>query len=57
VSTIYTEKNQYRVVMEVDPRYAQGPEALKDVYVITPGARRCRSPRSPATNTRIRRSR
>jgi multidrug efflux pump len=37
VSTIYTEKNQYRVVMEVDPRYAQGPEALKDVYVITPG--------------------
>ena len=33
VSTIYTERNQYRVVMEVDPRYAQGPEALKDVYV------------------------
>ena len=37
VSTIYTEKNQYRVVMEVDPRFAQGPESLKDVYVITPG--------------------
>jgi len=37
VSTIYTEKNQYRVVMEVDPRFAHGPEALKDVYVITPG--------------------
>jgi len=36
VSTIYTERNQYRVVMEVDPRYAQGPEALKDVYVMTP---------------------
>src|SRR5437667_4541662 len=36
VSTIYTERNQYRVVMEVDPRYAQGPEALKDVYVATP---------------------
>jgi multidrug efflux pump len=36
VSTIYTERNQYRVVMEVDPRYAQGPEALKDVYVIGP---------------------
>jgi len=33
VSTIYTEKNQYRVVMEVDPRYAQAPEALKDVYL------------------------
>src|SRR4051812_34266208 len=36
VSTIYTERNQYRVVMEVDPRYAQGPDALKDVYVATP---------------------
>jgi multidrug efflux pump len=36
VSTIYTERNQYRVVMEVDPRYAQGPEALKDVFLRTP---------------------
>jgi multidrug efflux pump len=36
VSTIYSERNQYRVVMEVDPRYAQGPEALKDVYIATP---------------------
>ncbi|HET7364839.1 MAG TPA: multidrug efflux RND transporter permease subunit [Burkholderiales bacterium] len=36
VSTIYTERNQYRVVMEADPRYAQGPEALKDVYIRTP---------------------
>jgi len=36
VSTIYTERNQYRVVMEVDPRYAQGPEALKDVYLNSP---------------------
>ena len=33
VSTIYSERNQYRVVMEIDPRYAQGPEALKEVYV------------------------
>jgi len=36
VSTIYRERNQYRVVMEVDPRYALGPEALKDVYVRSP---------------------
>src|SRR5205814_7230896 len=35
VSTIYSERNQSRVVMEVDPRYAQGPEALKDVYVLS----------------------
>jgi multidrug efflux pump len=40
VSTIYTGRNQYRVVMEVDPRYAQSPEALKDVYIQTPAAGR-----------------
>ncbi|MCC6610652.1 MAG: multidrug efflux RND transporter permease subunit [Burkholderiales bacterium] len=34
-STIYTTRNQYRVVMEVDPRYARGPEALRNVYVTT----------------------
>jgi multidrug efflux pump len=39
VSTIYTERNQYRVVMEVDPRYAQGPEALKDIHVRSPAGR------------------
>jgi multidrug efflux pump len=36
VSTIYTERNQYRVVMEVDPRYAQSPESLKDIQVRSP---------------------
>jgi multidrug efflux pump len=40
VSTIYTERNQYRVVMEVDPRYAQGPEALKDVYLFSAAGER-----------------
>ncbi len=33
VSTIYDELNQYRVIMGVAQRYAQSPEALKDVYV------------------------
>jgi multidrug efflux pump len=33
VSTMYTAKNQYRVVMEVDPRYSQRPETLNDIYV------------------------
>jgi len=36
VSTIYTERNQYRVVLEVDPRHAQGPEALQDLWLRTP---------------------
>ena len=35
VSTIYNEMNQYRVVMEVAPRFAQGPESLDQVYVVT----------------------
>jgi len=33
VSTIYTQLNQYHVVFEVDPRYQQNPDALKDIYV------------------------
>ncbi|MFT5591196.1 MAG: multidrug efflux pump [Bradyrhizobium sp.] len=33
VATIYSELNQYKVVMEVAPRFAQSPQALNDVYV------------------------
>ena len=33
VSTIYTQLNQYHVVMEVEPRYWQRPETLRDIYV------------------------
>lgn len=33
VANVYDELNQYHVVMEVAPRYRQGPEALRDVYV------------------------
>jgi multidrug efflux pump len=33
VATIYGELNQYRVIMEWAPRYAQGPNALADIYV------------------------
>ncbi len=34
VSTIYSELNQYYVVMEVAPKYWQDPSGLKDTYVI-----------------------
>ncbi|HEY0823836.1 MAG TPA: efflux RND transporter permease subunit [Ramlibacter sp.] len=33
VATIYDEVNQYRVIMQMAPRYIRSPEALKDVYV------------------------
>ncbi|WP_252275440.1 efflux RND transporter permease subunit [Pseudomonas subflava] len=34
ISTIYEALNQYSVVMEVDPRFAQYPEALDQIQVI-----------------------
>jgi multidrug efflux pump len=37
VSTIYSAINQYHVVMEIDPRYTQYPNSLRDVYVATSG--------------------
>ena len=33
VSTIFTQLNQYHVVMEVDPSFQQNPDALKNIYV------------------------
>jgi multidrug efflux pump len=39
VSTIYNALNQYRVVMEVAPQYARGPEALDELNVIANGQR------------------
>jgi multidrug efflux pump len=36
VSIIYTALNQYHVVMESDPAYAQNAETLKNIYVSVP---------------------
>ena len=36
VSTIYQDRNQYRVVMEAAPEYWQSPETLKSLYVLSP---------------------
>ncbi|TMB21398.1 MAG: acriflavine resistance protein B, partial [Deltaproteobacteria bacterium] len=33
VSTIFTQLNQYHVVLEVQPSFQQNPETLKDIYV------------------------
>jgi multidrug efflux pump len=33
VSTMYKQLNQYHVVMEVEPRYWQSPEGLKEIYL------------------------
>jgi multidrug efflux pump len=39
VSTIYNPLNQYRVVMEVEPRYWQSPEILRDFNFVTADGR------------------
>src|SRR4051812_9195278 len=33
VSTIFTQLNQYHVVLEVDPQFKQNPDALKSIFV------------------------
>jgi multidrug efflux pump len=33
VSTMFTQLNQYHVVLEVQPKFQQNPDSLKDIYV------------------------
>jgi multidrug efflux pump len=33
ISTIYTQRNQYRVILEIDPRFQKDPQDLSQVYV------------------------
>jgi multidrug efflux pump len=63
VSTIYTNLNQYRVIMEVDPKYSATPSALNDVYVPARGISATSGPltnlvavRNPATGSAVSRS-
>ncbi|QRX81487.1 MdtB/MuxB family multidrug efflux RND transporter permease subunit [Glaciimonas sp. PAMC28666] len=34
ISTIYTQSNQYRVVMEVQPQFQKGPSALDSIFLV-----------------------
>jgi multidrug efflux pump len=36
VSTIYQDRNQYRVVMEAAPEWTQNPRTLEQIYVLSP---------------------
>ena len=47
VSIIYTQLNQYYVVLEVAPQYWQSPEGLKDIYLQHPAAAIFRCSRWP----------
>ena len=37
ISTIFTQSNQYRVILEVKPEFRDGPESLGRLYVSAPG--------------------
>jgi hydrophobe/amphiphile efflux-1 (HAE1) family protein len=37
VSTIYAQRNQYRVILEIDPRLQRDPSDLKNIYVPSTG--------------------
>ncbi|WHZ13036.1 MAG: Multidrug efflux system MdtABC-TolC, inner-membrane proton/drug antiporter MdtB (RND type) [Burkholderiaceae bacterium] len=39
ISTIYTQSSQYRVVLEVQPDFQQGPAALNGIYLATAAGR------------------
>jgi multidrug efflux pump len=49
VSVIYTQLNQYYVVLEVAPKYWQSPEGLKTIY-IAPGGSSTTGSTSPGLN-------
>ena len=36
VSTMFTQLNQYHVILELKPNYQRGPESLNDIYVRPP---------------------
>jgi multidrug efflux pump len=44
ISTLYTQRNQYRVILEIDPQYSRDPSDLDQVYVN--GARNTQVPLS-----------
>jgi multidrug efflux pump len=51
VSTMYTPLNQYHVVLEVDPRFQTGPDALRSIYL--PSSTGPEVPLSTLTNSAL----
>jgi multidrug efflux pump len=46
ISTIYTQSNQYRVILEAAPQYQRDPTSLEKLYVAPPGG----GPQSPLSS-------
>jgi hydrophobe/amphiphile efflux-1 (HAE1) family protein len=47
ISTLYTQRNQYRVILEIDPQYQRDPTDLARIYV--PGANGVQIPLTAVT--------
>ncbi len=37
ISTVFTQLNQYHVILEVDPAFQESPSSLKDIYLMSSG--------------------
>ena len=51
VATIYSDVNQYHVIMELAPRFIRSPESLKDIHVPARGATLTSQASSAATSS------
>jgi multidrug efflux pump len=49
VATVYSELNQYHVIMEAAPRYTRSPNSLDDIYVPARGTATSATPSSTAS--------
>jgi multidrug efflux pump len=49
ISTIFTQLNQYHVILEVDPQFQQNPDALNHIYVHSNSAQQPSSTAGQAT--------
>jgi multidrug efflux pump len=50
ISTIFTQSNQYHVVLEAQPEFQRNPDALKNIYIRPTGATSAPSGASTHTN-------
>jgi multidrug efflux pump len=53
VSTMFTQLNQYHVVMEVAPQFQRSPESLKQIYIRAPNAGNTRPVNATGANSPV----
>ena len=56
ISIVYTQRNQYQVILEIDPQLQEDPSNLERIFVAEPTEFRCRCLPSLAISVTCRRS-